>query len=145
VVDPDLPSASERARREITPAALGLVATGGAVGTMLRYLTTLAIPSSAFPLATFAINIAGAFVLGLLFELLGRLDERRPDVALRLRLGLGTGVLGGFTTYSSLATDTAFSVATGSTAVAALYAAGTLLLGLLAAAAGMAAGRRRGA
>jgi CrcB protein len=141
VVDPDLPTDSE-AQLRVSPGTLALVAAGGAVGTLLRYLVTLAVPSSDFPIATFVINIAGAFVLGVVFELLARLDLRRPDLALRLRLGLGTGVLGGFTTYSSLAVDTASAAGTGSAGLAAGYAIGTLLLGLAAAAAGLAVGRR---
>lgn len=71
------------------------------IGTALRAGLSLFVPSSTFPLAIFIANILGAFALGFLLESLAASD--RP----RLRLFLGTGLLGGFTTYSALATDTA--------------------------------------
>jgi fluoride exporter len=57
------------------------------------------------PIATLGINVVGAFLLGVLLEFLG---DHSPDTgwSRRVRLGLGTGGLGGFTTYSALATDT---------------------------------------
>ncbi len=119
---------------------LGLVALGGAVGTAARYVTSALLPVPGLPLVTLLINVVGAFLLGLLLELLGRLPATRAVVAERLRLLLGTGVLGGFTTYSALAVDT---VTAGSAVASVLYAAGTLVLGLAAAAAGMTLGRRR--
>jgi CrcB protein len=119
-----------------------LVVAGGAVGTTLRVLVTLAVPpAGSFDTAIFAINVVGAFVLGLLLE---RLLRAGPDDGRRrlLRLGVGTGVLGGFTTYSSLATETATLGAAGDGATAALYGLASVLLGVLAAAAGIALGAR---
>lgn len=89
------------------PRLLALVFTGGAVGTLARALLESAFGAGpeAFPWATFAINVSGAFCLGLVLTILARLgpDEgRRRD----LRLTLGTGLLGGFTTYSLLAVQT---------------------------------------
>ena len=92
---------------------LALVAAGGAVGTALRELLMLAVPPVAeIPVATLGINVLGAFLLGALLETLAR---RGPDVGGRrkLRLLLGTGALGGFTTYSSLATDTSLLIIRG--------------------------------
>lgn len=101
---------------------VGLVALGGACGTVARYvvgtwagvlLTPLAIvlPRDAgaellrFPAATLVVNVLGAFALGYLLEALGR--RGRETVRRRkIRLGIGTGVLGGFTTYSALALET---------------------------------------
>ena len=116
--------------------SIGLVAAGGIVGTGLRYLITVVSPRwSGVPVATFAINIVGAFLLGVLLELLA---ERSIDAgwSRRLRLAVGTGGLGGFTTYSALATDTAL-LAAAHPAQAVGYALGTVLLGAVASAAGI--------
>lgn len=118
---------------------LALVAAGGAVGTALRELLMLAVPPVAeIPVATLGINVLGAFLLGALLETLAR---RGPDVGGRrkLRLLLGTGALGGFTTYSSLATDTSLILIRGHLGVSLLYAGGTLLVGALATWAGITA------
>src|SRR5690625_1607156 len=86
---------------------IGLVALGGTVGTLARYLLDALIGDTAgLPLGIFIINITGAFLLGVLIEslALGGPDRgRRRD----LRLLLGTGLLGGYTTYSLLASDIA--------------------------------------
>jgi CrcB protein len=108
---------------------LGLVAAGGVVGTAVREWLTLVVPPlGAVPIATFGINIVGAFVLGALLEFLGRggPDEGRRR---RLRLLFGTGVLGGFTTYSALADDTALLLGQGEGGVAVLYALATIVVG----------------
>jgi CrcB protein len=109
-------------------ASVGLVAAGGAVGTGLRYAITLLVPKWAgVPVATFGINVIGAFLLGLLLE---SLADHSPDIgwSRRMRLGLGTGGLGGFTTYSALATETVTLAAT-HPGRAAVYALGTLFIG----------------
>ena len=119
----------------------GLVFLGGAVGTAARATVSAAAPPlGGVPVAVLAVNVGGAFLLGLL---LASLHRRGPDEGARrdLRLLLGTGVLGGFTTYSALAVDTAALVADGRAGVALLYAGGTLVLGLVAALVGL----RRGA
>ena len=80
---------------------LALVWAGGTIGTLIRYLVETAIPPAAggFPSATFLINVSGSFALGFLLEFLAR---RGPDSGRRrrIRLTLGTGVLGGYTTYT---------------------------------------------
>jgi CrcB protein len=127
---------------------LALVAAGGALGSCLRYGVGLALPhdGGGWPWSTFAVNVVGAFLLGWLLEALGR---RGPETLRqrRLRLFAGTGVLGGFTTYSSLVLDVT-EVGDGSSWVhAAAYAGTTLLLGTLAAVLGMwlaSRGPRRG-
>ena len=127
---------------------LGLVAAGGTVGTALRALLTIAIPPLGhFPVATFGINILGAFLLGALLESLAR---RGPDEGRRraLRLLLGTGVLGGFTTYSALAVDANLLLTRDTLGAALLYALGTIILGAVATWVGIVAAsaihRRRG-
>jgi fluoride exporter len=121
------------------------VAAGGAVGGSLRYGLGLAFPvlPGQFPWVIFAENLAGAFLLGLLLALM--LDRWRA-LGL-LRPFLATGVLGSFTTFSNLSLDTVHLVAQGRLALALLYSAASLVLGLAAAFAGMQAGRalaRRG-
>ncbi|MGV8885028.1 MAG: fluoride efflux transporter FluC [Microbacteriaceae bacterium] len=119
---------------------LALVATGGAIGTAGRESLTLALPSptGGFPVTILVINVVGAFLLGFLLELLvrkGSSEGRRRTI----RLLLGTGVLGGFTTYSAFAVDTArlFQLAL---PVAFSYAAASLIIGFAASTAGIAAG-----
>ena len=88
------------------PALLGAILAGGAVGTIGRYLLESVFPAAAgqWPWATFTINVAGAFLLGVLLFALAR---RGADTGSRrlLRLMLGTGVLGAFTTYSTFAVE----------------------------------------
>ena len=101
---------------------LGLVAAGGAVGTALREALSLVIPpAGGIDLVVLGINIVGAFALGVLLERLARrgADEGRRRTA---RLLLGTGVLGGFTTYSTLATDASTLIAGNQAWLAIAYA-----------------------
>ena len=115
---------------------IGLVALGGAVGTGLRYLIILLVPRWAgVPVATLGINVVGAFLLGALLELLA---DHSIDVgwSRRIRLAVGTGVLGGFTTYSALATDTA-TLAAAHPGRAIGYALGTVVIGAAASIAGI--------
>ena len=112
-------------------------------GTAGRYLLTEALPSwHGVPVATLGANLAGAFVLGTLVAALAR---RGPDEGLRraTRLLLGTGFLGGFTTYSSLAVETDALLRGGQAALGLTYALGTVVLGALAAAAGILLASRR--
>lgn len=129
----------------LNPAALAAVAVGGFVGTATRFGLGVAFPD-AWPVTTFVVNIVGGFLLGLLLEVMVRLG---PDTSWRrtVRLGVGTGALGSFTTYSALAVDTTLLVDDGRPWSAVLYALGTVLVGLVATAVGVAVGaaRRRGA
>jgi len=128
---------------------LALVFAGGTVGTALRELLAISVPPVAgVAVVIVGINVVGAFLLGLLLETLAR---NGPDDGRRrqLRLLLGTGVLGGFTTYSALATDTSLLLADDRVGTALLYALGTVIIGAITAWAGIACGaalhRRRGA
>ena len=124
------------------PRLVGLVALGGTVGTALRAaLGALAPAAGGWPWATWTVNLTGAFLLGLLLEALARTgpdDGRRRDT----RLLLGTGVLGGYTTYSTLALDTVRMIDAGDVRTGLLYAAGSVVLGPATAAAGIAVGIR---
>jgi fluoride exporter len=124
----------------LRPSMLAVVAVGGTVGTAVREAIALAVPAVGdVRVAILAINVVGAFVLGVLLEALVR---RGADVGRRrlLRLGLGTGFCGGFTTYSALAVGAAELLRDGATAAGAAYAAGSVLLGAMAAWAGVAVG-----
>ena len=117
------------------PPLLAVVLVGGAIGTAAREGLSLAFPTigGVLPIAVLVINVVGAFVLGLLLEALLRLG---PDVGRRriVRLGIGTGFCGGFTTYSTLAVETAeLLVQPGSAGIGLGYAIGSVLLGALAA------------
>ncbi|MFT4228676.1 MAG: CrcB family protein [Microbacterium sp.] len=120
-------------------AFVALVFAGGTAGTLARYLLSLAIPAwNGLPVATFAINVSGAFLLGWLLESLSR---RGDDGARRaLRLLLGTGVLGGYTTYSAFAVDADGLIASADVAGATLYALATVIVGAAATVGGIAVG-----
>lgn len=125
----------------LRPVYLGLVFVGGTAGTLARFGLDEAIPATAgLPLGIFVINIVGAFALGLLLEGLLR---RGPDDGGRLvlRLLLGTGFLGGFTTYSALALDSVLLLGAGRPVEGIAYLSLSVLLGLGATAAGIALGR----
>jgi fluoride exporter len=94
---------------------------------------------SQLPLVTFLINVVGAFLLGVLLERLGR-ARGEPERHRFVRLFAGTGFLGGFTTYSALATEAVQLGQAGLAAQAVAYALGTVLLGAVASLAGMVAG-----
>jgi len=121
--------------------SIGLVALGGTLGTALREVLALSLPAPAgtVPWTVLGINLTGSALLGLLLEVLAR---RGPDEGRRndLRLLVGTGALGGFTTYSALAVDTALLAGT-SPVLALAYGLGSVVAGLAAAALGIVAGR----
>ncbi|WP_307858105.1 fluoride efflux transporter FluC [Cellulomonas fulva] len=121
---------------------VGLVFLGGCVGTAVRWALeeAFAVPTG-WPWVTFAINVAGSFLLGLLLELLVR---GGADAGWRraVRLGCGTGVMGGFTTYSTFVLEVDRLGADGELALAVAYPLVSVVLGLAAAAAGMALAAR---
>lgn len=112
-----------------------LVALGGTSGTAARLALGIVIPDAGgFPLAIITANILGAFLIGVLAARLPKSSE--------LRVFLGTGILGGFTTYSAFAVGTV-ELWTTAPLLAAAYALLTLVLGVSAAVLGMFLGRRR--
>jgi len=122
------------------PRQLLAVLVGGTLGGAGREGLALALPADdGIPWAVLVANLLGAFLLGLVLTVLAaRIPETRATRELRLLLG--TGMLGGFTTYSALAVDTATLGGTDPW-LAAGYAVGSVILGLALAAAGVAAGR----
>ncbi|PPL19220.1 fluoride efflux transporter FluC [Microterricola pindariensis] len=118
-------------------APIALVAVGGAFGAAGREGLSLAIPNlGQLPIAIPVVNIIGAFLLGYLYEAVTRIDPAKPT-GKNLKLLLGTGFCGGFTTYSSLATDTAVLFRDGLPWPAILYALGTVVVGAVATWAGI--------
>lgn len=122
--------------------SFALVVVGGAVGTLTRHGIGewLNPDGPSFPLGTFAVNATGSFLLGaLLTILLVRADDAHRRAA---RLLLGTGFLGGYTTYSALAVETQQLLRDDHVALGLTYALGSVTAGLVAAFVGIAAGRR---
>ncbi|MFJ3382463.1 fluoride efflux transporter FluC [Curtobacterium sp. NPDC090217] len=140
-IDPDVEVEESDTRPERPPhlrwGYLGVVALGGAIGTAFRAVLADLVPAvDGISWTILAINVVGAFCIGLLLEALA---HRGPDVGRRrrLRLFVGTGVLGGFTTYSTLADDTAQLLGDGRWGAGSGYALLTVVLGLLAVVAGL--------
>jgi CrcB protein len=132
-----LPAAAE-ARYTDAVLRLLLVCAGGALGSGARYLvSTWAARAlgSDFPRGTLIVNATGSFALAVIFALPG------SRVSPELRLFLGAGVLGGYTTYSSFNTETLALLEQGSTGLALANVAFTVLGCLVAGLAGLLAVR----
>lgn len=117
-----------------------LVALGGALGAVCRYLAGNAISKavgSALPWGTFLINLGGCFAMGLLMTVI----VERELLPAAWRLFLCVGVLGGFTTFSSFGYEALMLLAEGNILAAAGYAGGSVVLGLVAAGVGVLAAR----
>ena len=115
-----------------------LVCAGGALGSGARYLVSTWAARALgadFPRGTLLVNVTGSFVLALLFALPG--SRLSPE----LRLFLGAGLCGGYTTYSSFNTETLALFEQGSAALAAANLALTVVGCLVAGIAGLALGR----
>lgn len=102
------------------PAAV-LVGLGGSVGALLRLWTTRALDAEAFPYGTFAVNVFGSFVLGIVIF---------AGVGDRTLLLVGVGGCGAFTTFSSFAHDTVHRFEAGEVVPAIANAVGTLVAAL---------------
>lgn len=120
-------------------AMLWYVALGSALGGVARWLLGGAVQrlSPAFPVGTLAVNVLGAFVLGLVL----RFSLASPDVTPEIRTFLAVGVCGGFTTFSTFSWETFVLLEEGAWARAGTNVALSLALCLTAVALGAAAGR----
>lgn len=108
-----------------------LVGLGGAIGSILRYLSSVLVDrycQSLFPWATWIINIAGCFIIGLLLGFLERQQLASPDV----RLLIVTGFCGGYTTFSTFAAENFNLLQGGQTGIALLYITTSVTIGILA-------------
>lgn len=115
-----------------------LLALGGAAGTILRYLCTTAVHHfyrAIFPAGTLFVNVAGSFVIGLLWVYSDRFAFSR-----NARVFIFVGVLGGFTTFSSYSIETLNLLGDRQITLAAINVLGTNILCLSACYAGFLAG-----
>ncbi len=106
-----------------------LVGLGGAIGAMLRYGASVSLGSLAngFPVATFAVNLAGSIAMGLLIGILAKTTRQYQN---EIRLFLAVGIFGGFTTFSSFSLDAFSLLERGDYLLAALYILGSVALGI---------------
>ena len=115
------------------------VGLGGFVGANARYLLggwVAARLGSTFPYGTFVINLTGSFILGLV---MGMLESQLLSPTVRLAVSIG--FIGAYTTFSTFTYETVRLLEQGSLMLATLNATGSVLLGLVAAVGGLAAGR----
>jgi fluoride exporter len=112
---------------------------GGAVGAALRYglARMLPVTSNGWPWPTFTVNVLGGFAMGLL----AAWQLKSGDNAEPMRLLLGVGLLGGFTTFSAFSFEMAMLVERGQAMLALCYALASVVLALIAVFAGLALGR----
>mgnify|MGYP002814654153 FL=1 len=114
---------------------LALVALGGALGSVLRYLLTGVVQGqSAFPTGTFMVNVLGCVAVGVV----AGLTVDRSSLTTNARLFLMVGVCGGFTTFSAFGYETLRLIESGELWRAGLNAGGQLLTGLAGVWAGLA-------
>jgi len=120
-----------------------LAGSGGFLGTTARYALGALIQRwlpDTFPYATFVINVTGCLVIGFL----GVLAQERLSLGADGRVFWMTGVLGGYTTFSTFGYETTLLLRAGSTVAAAVNVIGQVVLGLLAVWLGAAAARSLG-
>jgi CrcB protein len=106
------------------------VAIGGALGAAARYLLSafvLRVSGTLFPLGTFVVNVIGCLVFGAI----AGVTTQRVQMTPALRLFLLTGILGGFTTFSSYAFESFVLVRDGQMLWATINVAGQVIAGLL--------------
>jgi CrcB protein len=127
------------ARRDRQLDVLAMIALGGGLGSVARYLVSVALPvrPGHFPWATFLINLSGCFALGLLMVFVVEIWPPRRYV----RPFFGIGILGGFTTFSTFAVELRGLAAHGARALADAYALNSLVGGLAAVWCGIALAR----
>ena len=107
-----------------------IVGIGGFIGSISRYFVTLFVQNkflSTFPFGTLSVNIAGCFLIGLVYAL-----SEKVNIAAEWRLFLITGMLGGFTTFSSFSNETVSMLRDAQYGFAILYVSCSVIIGLLA-------------
>ncbi|MBC5829106.1 MAG: fluoride efflux transporter CrcB [Candidatus Eremiobacteraeota bacterium] len=117
--------------------SLFAVGFGGAIGSILRYVIGFLIAQrygSGFPWSTLFINVSGSLLIGMVAEFS---LNRDLGITPFYRLMLAVGVLGGYTTFSTFSFDSLTLVNEGAPYLALSYAAGSVILGFVAAFAGM--------
>ncbi|KQV31444.1 camphor resistance protein CrcB [Rhizobium sp. Root73] len=114
-----------------------LVAAGGALGSVLRYLVglwTLRSFGPSFPWGTLTVNITGSFLIGVFAEVIAR----KFGASAEMRVFLITGILGGYTTFSAFSLDAITLFERGEPVTALIYVVSSVLLSALAVFAGLA-------
>ena len=115
---------------------------GGGIGALLRYVSAAAVMqrfAGRFPMGTFAVNITGSFLIGLLMTFLTERFQPHPN----WRMFLVIGFLGGFTTFSSFEYETYTSVRQGAEWIAAFNVLASVVLGYVAVWLGVMSASRR--
>jgi CrcB protein len=118
--------------------AIAAVALGAAIGGVLRYVVGqlfLQRFGPGFPYGTLFINVSGSFLIGVVAELIA---TRAFGVSPLWRIFAATGVLGGYTTFSAFSLESLTLITEGSAMLSLAYAAGSVVLGVLAAYGGVA-------
>ncbi len=110
---------------------LAAVALGGAIGSVARFVVASLLQSpvwAGFPFGIFAVNVSGGFIMGVLTELMAL----KFSVSLEVRAFLTTGIMGGYTTFSTFSLDSALLIQRGAMVSAAGYIVGSAVLSILA-------------
>jgi CrcB protein len=130
---------ARRSRQAIPWPVVGVVSAGGVLGALARYSLDQAFPHrpDEFAWATFGINVTGCLLIGVLMVLIAQVWPTRR----LLRPFLGTGLLGGYTTFSTYVVDIQHMVAADAARTALVYLAGTLVAAIAAVYAGITATR----
>lgn len=106
-----------------------MVGLGGAVGSMLRYGMYFLLPVKDFPYATFAVNILGSFLIGLVVAY----SIKDESFLNNWKLFLATGICGGFTTFSAFTAENLMLLQNGKIILAIMYSMISIILGITAA------------
>ncbi|HEY4275439.1 MAG TPA: fluoride efflux transporter CrcB [Rhizomicrobium sp.] len=115
---------------------IAMVALGGALGSMVRYFVAGAVQPAwwpGFPFGIFVVNISGGFVMGMITALAALKLNLSPE----MRAFLTTGILGGYTTFSTFSLDSALLLERGAYAQAGAYVVGSTVLSIAALFAGL--------
>ena len=108
-----------------------LIGLGGFLGSISRFLLALGVNrifQSVLPIGTLAVNILGCLLIGIIYSLAEQKNMLNPE----LRVFLGVGFCGGFTTYSSFAFEKFSLIKTGDFLLLSVYLGASVFLGLIA-------------
>jgi CrcB protein len=112
----------------------GVVAVGGAIGSVARYgVSTIQSPVVAFPYAIFIVNLSGGFLMGVVTALLAL----KFSVSAEVRAFFTTGILGGYTTFSTFSLESAMLIERHDYVTATSYVIGSAILSIVALFCGM--------
>ena len=112
------------------------VAVGGGIGATLRYLVSnwfVQLVGTGFPWGTFTINVTGSFMIGIILQL----SALTPNFSPYLRLFLATGIMGGYTTFSTYAYETVTLGSSDRVLIGLAYAGGSVVVGVMGATLGV--------